>query len=159
MPDLKETDRKMRLIVYRNLAVFGAIALLLNSIFFSQIEKLSYASQVIDLTAVPLTIIATVLWLNKRILIFALVVFLIGFTIELTAQYSTLLHQFDTRSLSKFYTGFTIAGLLITLVTLFIKTEKGWLMKSLEKTELYTLLTVIIIPTITLTMIFVLFSN
>lgn len=149
----------MKIVIYRNIAVLGAIALVLNTIFFSQVEKLNYISQVIDLIASPLTITSTALWLNKRIVIIALAIFLFGFTIELTAKYSELLDQFNTLSLSKFHTAFSVTGLLLALFALMSKKENGWLMKRTEKTELYTALTLLMVPTVVLGLIYTLFAN
>lgn len=134
----------MKSIIYRNIAAFCGIVKILNIILFQHLALFSKASIFINLIIVPLMFIFGVLWIKNRIGLISLVLFLIGYTFEIFMQF------YSPEKLDDyiFYAIFIIIGLLVMSIAVFINSKKGWLFQKFKNIEFYTLITLIIVPSL-----------
>ncbi|NVK66314.1 MAG: hypothetical protein HWE22_17105 [Flavobacteriales bacterium] len=135
-----------REILYRNSALLGSLAVLLNVLIFDQVEQLTGLSLFIELIIVPVTLIFAVFWVRKRIAIASIIFFLFGFTLDLILRYSHYANELNHPIANKIQATFSVVGLVLMIFAVFGSSEKGWLMKKMNKIELYTMVTVIVVP-------------
>lgn len=135
-----------REILYRNIALFCSLTLLLDFVVSDQIEQFTDLSKFIELIIVPTIMIFVAFWIRKRIVIASITFFLIGFTLDLILNYSLYSNELDHPIANKIQTTFSIAGLVLMIFAIFSNSEKGWLMKKINKIELYTITTLIVVP-------------
>ena len=139
-----------REILYRNIALFCSLALLLNFVIFDQIKQFTSLSLFIELIILPTIMVFTAFWIRKRIVIVSIVFFLIGFTLELILKYSHYSNELDHVNANRTQTTFSIIGLVLMIFAVFSNSEKGWVLKKINKIEFYTMLTVVMVPSILL---------
>ena len=139
-------------IIYRNIAVFASILLILN-IIFGHLDRFSNISEFIDFIVRPLTVLFTSLWLKSRITIAIISFFFTGYTIKLFLAYSSSAGHFDYYVSTWTATIFTVLGLILMLLALANYPKNGFFVKQIRKIELNVLATMAIVCLITYTVL------
>ena len=133
------------------MAVLGGVLTTLNAIFFSRIDIFSNLNLFIDFIVFPLFMIFASLWLKKRIVIVSFVLFLVGFTLEVLSNFYPL----GNMGYLKIYAILIITSCLIMCFAAFSESKKGWLMKKSKQIERQIVLSLSVIPLLTIICFFI----
>ena len=135
-------------LIYRHISVFGSLLLILNLLIFMHIPKLDNLTIFIDLVILPITMIVATIWIKKRIALFGLVIFIIGFTLNIFIKISLFDSLSSYPNLTSIATSIDVFGILILIFSLVSKSNRGYILKALHHPEKWTFTICLSLPII-----------